>query len=343
MAAEPSRSKGKEPENVDEVEMPIRPKRTGQIDEPVEGNGIKIYSFTINELHEGNARYWFHSMRKQLELQYAWQAIDHYHAVGASQHHDAMERSDRWHKIDLKADTIMEQGLSSTIVLEIDDLRSAGEKWDYLKERFLKATNSMKAMMLMKMSTWTWNRAKHNQIEGYYELKRMGKEFIEMNGGRSIDLNELLILWYFHGLGDDHATVRDTIMSSDAALEENYVMRKMRDHMQMNQSRESAHRTQQRGPKCYACQGFGHIATECPNNDKNNRKAGEASGPSRDQSSRRSARSGGRRPQHTRQRGRAVEDERSTEISSDNEGHGNEFGALAREGSDAMVECAGFV
>ena len=55
MAAEPSRSKGKEPENVDEVEMPIRPKRTGQIDEPVEGNGIKIYSFTINELHEGNA------------------------------------------------------------------------------------------------------------------------------------------------------------------------------------------------------------------------------------------------------------------------------------------------
>ena len=343
MAAEPSRSKGKEPENVDEVEMPIRPKRTGQIDEPVEGNGIKIYSFTINELHEGNARYWFHSMRKQLELQYAWQAIDHYHAVGASQHHDAMERSDRWHKIDLKADTIMEQGLSSTIVLEIDDLRSAGEKWDYLKERFLKATNSMKAMMLMKMSTWTWNRAKHNQIEGYYELKRMGKEFIEMNGGRSIDLNELLILWYFHGLGDDHATVRDTIMSSDAALEENYVMRKMRDHMQMNQSRESAHRTQQRGPKCYACQGFGHIAAECPNNDKNNRKAGEASGPSRNQSSRRSARSGGRRPQHTRQRGHAVEDEQSTEISSDNEGHGNEFGALAREGSDAMVEYAGFV
>lgn len=121
-------------------------------------------------------------------------------------------------------------------------------------------------------------------------------------------------------------------------------MRKMRDHMQMNQSRESAHRTQQTGPKCYACQGFGHIAAECPNNNKNDSKAGEASGPSRDQSSRRSARSGGRRPQRTTsQRGHAAEDEQPTEISNDDNGNGDEFGALAREGSDAMVEYAGFV
>lgn len=139
-----------------------------------------------------------------------------------------MKRSDRWQKVDLKADTIMEKGLSSTVMFEVDNLKLAGEKWDYLKKRFLKSTNSTKAMMLMKMSTWTWNHTKQNEIEGFYELKRMGKDSIEMNGGHNIDLNELLILWYFHGLGESYATVRDTIMSSDAALEENYVMRKVR-------------------------------------------------------------------------------------------------------------------
>lgn len=84
MAGEPERQKTEQ-----EMEMPIRPKKTDQLDEPVDdGKGIKIYSFAIDELRKENTRYWFHAMRKQLELQYAWQAIEQFHAVGAVQHNE---------------------------------------------------------------------------------------------------------------------------------------------------------------------------------------------------------------------------------------------------------------
>lgn len=44
--------------------------------------------------------------------------------------------------VNLKADMILEKGLSSNTMHEIDDLGTAYEKWTYLKDQFLRATNS---------------------------------------------------------------------------------------------------------------------------------------------------------------------------------------------------------
>ena len=80
--AGPSRNKGKEPQS-EETGMPFRPKSTG-VRKPGEGRGIKVYSFEIEKLREENARYWFHSMRKQLELQCAWEAIEYCQDIGVT-------------------------------------------------------------------------------------------------------------------------------------------------------------------------------------------------------------------------------------------------------------------
>ena len=140
------------------IEVPIRPKQARhEEDEPVIGEVAKIHSFTIDPLCEGNARYWFQTMAAQMEFQYAWQAIVSYQTKGAIGHQESIQRSSKWRMIEMKAKMILAKGLDSSIVLEISDLEFAGEKWKYLKERFLDTSDSMKAIKLMEMATWTWN------------------------------------------------------------------------------------------------------------------------------------------------------------------------------------------
>ena len=45
-------------------------------EDPIEGELIKIYYFSIDKLSEDNTRYQFHVIEKQLRTQYTWQAIE---------------------------------------------------------------------------------------------------------------------------------------------------------------------------------------------------------------------------------------------------------------------------
>ncbi|KAK5720537.1 hypothetical protein LTS12_027628 [Elasticomyces elasticus] len=333
--AGPSKSKGKEPLE-ERTEMPFRPKSTG-MRKLGEGKGIKVYSFEIEKLREENARYWFRSMKKQLESQCAWEAIEYCQDIGVAAFQEEMADPD-WKMVNLKADMILEKGLSSSTVLEVDDLGTAYEKWTYLKDRFLRATNSMKAMAFSALATWVWDRSKNNMIEDYFEFKGKLKEFAEMNGGCTIDLFQMGIIWHLNGLGDDHAVFRDTIMTSEAVLDEHYILGKMRDYMQMNKSRETGQRALQ-NPKCFACHGFGHMANDCPNNQKDSStdepKKSKRSRP------RKSPKLGDQNSHSTKQKARAAEDD-PPEKSDSNE-DGDEFGALAVEEEPPAVESVSLI
>ena len=53
----------------------------------------------------------------------------------------------------MQADMIIEIGLTPTTVLEVKDQQNTGEKWQYLKKRFLKSSNIKKIMKLMRIFT----------------------------------------------------------------------------------------------------------------------------------------------------------------------------------------------
>ncbi|BCR89754.1 uncharacterized protein ACHE_50952A [Aspergillus chevalieri] len=93
-------------------------------------------------------------MESQLKVQFAWQAIDYYYEVGKETYNQIRKDNLKWTKVDMKADMIIQQGLTPTIALEIKDLPNVGAKWDYLKEAYPKSSNAMKPMQLMKMANW---------------------------------------------------------------------------------------------------------------------------------------------------------------------------------------------
>ena len=314
------------------TEVPIRPKqaRHEEDDEPVIGEVAKIYSFTIDPLHEGNARYWFQTMAAQLDFQFAWQAIASYQAKGAVGYRESVQRSGKWRMIEMKAKMILAKGLDSSITLETSDIEFAGEKWKYLKERFLNTSNSMKAIKLMEMATWTWNRDK-NLIDSYYEMKQMVKEFIEINGGKNINIDELAILWYLHGLGEDYANIRDTILSSDAGLEERKLLHKIRSIMKAQQSSEKASKAAGTSKlKCFKCGEIGHFHKKCPQKKNNGDGQGGAD-----------SESGKGRSPRTNQRGRAAEE--NDKASSSNGDGSDEYAARVSEGGPFYEEFASFV
>lgn len=44
------------------------PREYPRLRRPVDGKAIKIYPFSIEKLNEDNARYWFHSIEKQMRV-----------------------------------------------------------------------------------------------------------------------------------------------------------------------------------------------------------------------------------------------------------------------------------
>lgn len=236
---------------------------------PVKENGIKIYQFSIEKLNEENARYWFHAMEKQLKVQFCWQTIQYYYEVGSSRYGSIISEDMDWFKIDLKADSIIEQGLMPATILEVKDQPNAGSKWDCLKEMFLKSSNTKKAMKLMKMANWTWDQSKLNEKEAFREIDQLGEEFIDMNGSEMISIKELIVLWYLRGLGSQYATLRDTVMSSNATLDKGYVLSRVEDLMQMKEGSagekgsrayKDGKQKKKNGSKCYVCGKAGHFA-----------------------------------------------------------------------------------
>ena len=80
-------------------------------------------------------------------------------------------------------------------ILEIKDMNLAGDRWTYLREKFLTPNNAMKAMKLMQMANWTWDRST-KALKAWTELKQLGMEFIEMNGSETIRIMDILLIWY---------------------------------------------------------------------------------------------------------------------------------------------------
>ena len=299
---------------------------------PNEAKPVKIYPFTIDKLSEENARYWFHTIRKQMMAQHVWEAIEMHAEVGNEEYMAGLSEMASWREVDLRADMIIEHGLTSTTVVEVKDQLNTGEKWEHLKRKFLKSSRTRKMMKLMNLCTWTWDKTK-DEAKAWHDLMQMVNEFKELHGGKMLDIDDLSVLWYLRGLGDDHATFRETLINSDKPLTGDYVLDRVEDHMQWrkqsqkeNASRASQQQGKPRGPKCYSCQGFGHKASKCANqeNDKRDHSPGNenqrnSQGNGRGNQRGRGGRGGQGMPRQSH-RGRAADDDQDLE--SPNEEYG---------------------
>lgn len=102
----------------------------------------------------------------------------------------------------------------------------------------------------------------------------------------------------------------------------------------MNRSRVNGQRVLQ-NLKCFACQGFGHMASSCPNSNQNDGNSdNEQKKPKKNRTKKRQKKSGDQK-----QNARAAEDEPNEE-SKENSDDGDEFSALAMEEEPLAVESA---
>ena len=337
MAGEPYRQQNEPRMSESGVNEPVNH------EDPIEEKGIEINKFTIDKLTEENARYWFYAMESQLKVQFSWQAIEYRQKVGNSEYQLLRNKNSKWLRVDMKADMIIQYGLTPTVILEIKGFENAGSKWDYLKKTYLESSNTSRAVQLMRMSNWHQGPS-ISAKEAFRELDQLSRELIDMYGGKQLDIDDLFVICFLRGLRDEYATFRETIMSSDSNIDKGQVLRRILDFDQLKKPADKAARARQsdgsdKRPKCYNCQGRGHMSRNCPSKRDGNESAND---------DRRSVRGSSKRDGRDRrygrsnkQKGRAAEDEReSTENSEDDR---VEFGALVKEGSDAMVEYAGFV
>lgn len=130
---------------------------------PGRAKPIKIYPFTVNKLTKETTRYWFPTIKKQMEAQKVWETIEMHEKISNKAYMKGLSNSNWW-KLDLKADMIMDVGLTTTTIVEVKDIPNTGEKWQFLKKEFMKSSNTKKMMKLMNLCNWIWDRTK-DEIE----------------------------------------------------------------------------------------------------------------------------------------------------------------------------------
>ena len=190
----------------------------------VEEKPIKIYPFSVDKLNEGNTRYWLHVIKQQLRTQYALQAIQLYAEVGWNEYIYILETDAGWNHTDMKASMIIEAGLTSSTIISTKCHETVGEKWDYLRDRYLQSTKTHKATRLMDMANWSQGPTRSG-MEAWKEMEEMRDEFIEMNGSDVIKVHEACVLWFIRGLQAEYSGTCNTIMGSEEALDENYILK----------------------------------------------------------------------------------------------------------------------
>ena len=74
-----------------------------------------------------------------------------YEKIGNEEYMNGLSNSN-WRKLDLKANMIMDVGLTTTTIVEVKDIPNTGEEWKYLKKKFMKSsgTNKMLRSMMIK-------------------------------------------------------------------------------------------------------------------------------------------------------------------------------------------------
>lgn len=86
-----------------------------------------------------------------MKAQEVWEAIEMYEKIGNEEYMNWLSNSN-WRKLDLKANMIMDVGLTTTTIVEVKDIPNTGEEWKYLKKKFMKSsgTNKMLRSMMIK-------------------------------------------------------------------------------------------------------------------------------------------------------------------------------------------------
>ena len=253
-------------ENIERVQRTMAPETSrmaGIEDIPKVG---KIHQFTIKPLKSENSRYWLSAMKEQLAFQDCWDPIEKYERMTLDEYKELLQAKKGWLKLDMKARLMIKTGLTEETQLDCKDIAYAGELWDFLYKKYGQRSNADRARAIKAVTAWKKDQDMPVE-ESLEQFERLNSERVDITS--SVIDKETLMFLFLEGLGDEFSTARDNIITS-GLLERNEILSRLKDVERRRQP--VANRAQhQNEKKCYACQGYGHIARDCANNKKKNR------------------------------------------------------------------------
>ena len=125
----------------------------------------------------------------------------------------------------------------------------------------------MKAMKFIELVNSVHDASNQGLVKGWFNFKQELRNFIEMNGGNTMNIMEMGLIWYLSFLGEEHSATCDSILNTDSTLSEAYVVQKLceREKRLQSKGKEAANRAARNG-NCFKCDKPGHIAINCRSN-----------------------------------------------------------------------------
>ncbi|EED15089.1 conserved hypothetical protein [Talaromyces stipitatus ATCC 10500] len=260
-----------------------------------EVNGRKFMTFEIAKLDRTNVRSWKNKYELFLKSQGCWKVLDYtYKWRKQSEKIDELLKDDKWSAADSLSKLYILQNLTESDESAVQHMRSSGEIWAYLMEKYERRTEVDVAYAIRDVITWKMSSTTTVEA-GLQQLEQRHTELVDVSGGEVKLPEKTIMVIFLEGLPSEYDSMKFSILGA-GDLSRGLVLSRLQQQERMQGgstnktigANESANRASD--IKCFNCNEMGHFARNCPKPDKRKKLKEESRDDSQESSKTRSSR-----------------------------------------------------
>jgi transposase InsO family protein len=284
----------------------------------------KLATFNTEKLDRNNVSSWKAQYKLFLRTQGCWKIVEYtYDWRDDAPRVKELLQDPGWDMLDAAAKLYILQNLKVEDKTSVQGLRTSGDMWAYLMEKYERRTQVDVTNAIWKLTCWQMD-SRMSLEEVMQQLEQYHAELDEISSGEVKFNSKIINILFLDGLPSGYDSMKFSLLAQENLTRGVILSRLQQQESMMRTSAneeaasESANRTEQR--KCFNCDMPGHFARDCkaPRKEKE-KEHGKARTRSKDRGSRRSDKGKSRRSHRNRQKGKArtADEESDSESESD--------------------------
>ncbi|KAI1938204.1 hypothetical protein LOZ66_003795, partial [Ophidiomyces ophidiicola] len=195
-----------------------------RIQEPGQGEAVKITRYQIEKLDRSNVSNWKHKIRNYLILQDCWEVVDYtYQNRNKPAILAKILNHPTWRKQNAKARIYIDDNVKEDDLTVIRPFETTGEAWAWLMAKYERYSEIDIEAAVMAICQWKKDPEK-NIEDSLQEIERLNNRLAEVSNGETKIQSVVLTQIFLNGLPEEYLGVKSSMYGSGKLSERNFVL-----------------------------------------------------------------------------------------------------------------------